>query len=215
MVLTSFAFFSWKLQESKFLLIFAKIFAKIFVWNLCVTPRVSLLHLHLAAVQMLNNDRCLGLHLLIHNVTTFVNTFHIAISLLVISCTISTLRTINWQVSSSDWEGSGYSNFESRQLIRSTEVSRMRSYGSWPPVILILVRVSLKDPSLSVRPVVQFLKKYWAKGSASLEFELGFYPWLSCSNIAQADLTRALFSVSVMCISCKSQWIRDRSLLTQ
>ncbi len=61
-------------RKSKLLLIFAKIFAKIIDWNLCVTPRASLLHLHLAAVQMLNNDRCLGLHLLIHNVTIFVNT---------------------------------------------------------------------------------------------------------------------------------------------
>jgi hypothetical protein len=38
MVLTSFVFFSWKLQESKLLLIFAKTFAKIFV---CNSPRLS------------------------------------------------------------------------------------------------------------------------------------------------------------------------------
>ncbi len=61
------------LMESKILLIFAKIFAKIFVCNLCITHRASLFPQHVDVVQILNNDRCIGL-LLFHNVISFNNT---------------------------------------------------------------------------------------------------------------------------------------------
>ncbi len=169
-------FFLGNFKKSTLLSIFAKIFAKILFSNLRVTHRASHLPLRLVAVQMLNNDRCLGLHLLIHNVASFANTE-----------AFFTLRTLH--LSSRVPLLYHYyirtGRIENEQgVVTSSPISwfvALRSFDCGhmavdQPSILNLGRGSLKDLSLSVRPVVQFLKNYWAKGSGSSEVELRVCP---------------------------------------